>query len=247
MSSIINNGQQNKGTGTVQTTTQIKVMAAAVKAHVTIPMYFYNIIVPQLDGYFDLYPVNFDNDPRACCPLHDEDTPSFRYYEDTQSFYCFGCAKGGNVINLHMYFAEKMNGKMPSKDEAIAFLYQYFVKGHESETFIDQKAQKIDKKERFNTDSEVVKFNIYRTNLENSITVDKNIKQEIKEQMWDVLDHIDMLLSKDLIKVDNAEEYIKQKVKELITVDASPQQHKLIQLGKTEGNMLYLRSNPSKR
>lgn len=36
------------------------------------------------------------------CPLHNEDTPSFTWYKDTNSFYCFGCHEGGNVITLYM-------------------------------------------------------------------------------------------------------------------------------------------------
>lgn len=216
MSTFQNSNSQNNR---ILPVSQIKMMATAVKKQVTIPMYFYNIIIPQLGSYFDNYPVNFDNDPRACCPLHDEDTPSFRYYENTNSFYCFGCTKGGDVIYLHMYFAEKMNGKRPTKDEAIAFLYQYFVQGHESETFIDKKAQKIDVQERLNTDKDIVRFNYYRFNIENTVTFDNNIKLDTKKQIWEILDNIDMLLSKDLIKVDNAEKYIRQKVKELVTIE----------------------------
>lgn len=223
---------QQVTSGTIAKQSEIRVMAASVKANVTVPMYFYNIIIPQLGSYFDNYPVNFDNDPRACCPLHDEDTPSFRYYEDTNSFYCFGCQKGGDVVNLHMYFAEKMNGKKPTRDEAIAFLYQYFVKGHESETFIDKASQTIGGTEKLNTDKQIVKFNIYRVNLENSITFDRNIDIGVKEQLWRELDTIDMLLSKDLIKADNAEKYLKDKVRELITKDASVlAQRKYIKIG----------------
>ena len=64
----------------------MKQRKAEVLAKVSIPMYFYNVIVPQLGDYYDLYPVDFDSKPVVCCPLHDEDTPSFRYYEDTNSF-----------------------------------------------------------------------------------------------------------------------------------------------------------------
>lgn len=34
------------------------------------------------------------------CPFHNEKTPSFTVYNDTQSFYCFGCGAGGDAIGF---------------------------------------------------------------------------------------------------------------------------------------------------
>ena len=36
------------------------------------------------------------------CPFHSEKTPSFTVFPDTQSFYCFGCGAGGDVITFIM-------------------------------------------------------------------------------------------------------------------------------------------------
>jgi hypothetical protein len=34
------------------------------------------------------------------CPLHPEKTPSFKVDSERQTFYCFGCNQGGNVISF---------------------------------------------------------------------------------------------------------------------------------------------------
>ena len=50
------------------------------------------------------------------CPFHSEKTPSFSVSPDKQIYYCFGCGKGGGVINFIM---EIENLSYP---EAVAFL-----------------------------------------------------------------------------------------------------------------------------
>jgi len=63
------------------------------------------------------------------CPFHSEKTPSCTVYTDSQSFFCFGCGAGGDVITFVMksenleyiealrYLAERGNIAMP--DEAL--------------------------------------------------------------------------------------------------------------------------------
>ncbi len=38
----------------------------------------------------------------GCCPFHNEKTPSFHVLQDKQYYHCFGCKKGGGVINFIM-------------------------------------------------------------------------------------------------------------------------------------------------
>ena len=37
---------------------------------------------------------------KGLCPFHGEKTPSFTVYPDTQSYYCFGCGNGGDVVTF---------------------------------------------------------------------------------------------------------------------------------------------------
>jgi hypothetical protein len=40
------------------------------------------------------------------CPIHNEVNPSFVVYLDSNTYYCFGCGKGGDVINLYQELNE---------------------------------------------------------------------------------------------------------------------------------------------
>lgn len=66
----------------------------------------------------------------ACCPFHHEDNPSFQVRQDQQTFFCFGCKKGGNVITFIMeqerltypeaieFLANRANIKIPDDFES---------------------------------------------------------------------------------------------------------------------------------
>ena len=44
----------------------------------------------------------------ACCPFHDEKTPSFSVNPEKQFYYCFGCGAGGNAVSFIMDY-ERMD------------------------------------------------------------------------------------------------------------------------------------------
>jgi len=60
-----------------------------------------NDIVDVVSSYVDLKKRSGSN-RFGLCPFHSEKTPSFSVSPDKQMYYCFGCSKGGGVINFIM-------------------------------------------------------------------------------------------------------------------------------------------------
>lgn len=54
----------------------------------------------NIDDLMKNYGIQTNRQGVACCPLHNEKTPSFKVYPKTNSFYCFGCGAGGDVIKF---------------------------------------------------------------------------------------------------------------------------------------------------
>ena len=59
-----------------------------------------NDIVDVVGGYVPL--TSKGGSYWGCCPFHNEKTPSFHVLQDKQFYHCFGCKKGGGVINFIM-------------------------------------------------------------------------------------------------------------------------------------------------
>lgn len=57
------------------------------------------------------------NSYKACCPFHNEKTPSFHVRGDKQVFHCFGCGKGGDVFRFVM---ERENVPFPEAAHLLA-------------------------------------------------------------------------------------------------------------------------------
>lgn len=66
-------------------------------------------IVDLIDGYVPLKKAG--NNYKACCPFHNEKTPSFTVSASKQFYHCFGCGENGTAISFlmnydHMEFRE---------------------------------------------------------------------------------------------------------------------------------------------
>ena len=57
-------------------------------------------IVDIIDSYVPLKKTGKNHN--ACCPFHDEKTPSFSVNQDKQFYYCFGCSASGTAITFLM-------------------------------------------------------------------------------------------------------------------------------------------------
>ena len=87
-----------------------------------------NDIVDVVGSYVSLTPKG--GSFWGCCPFHNEKTPSFHVLPDKQFYHCFGCKKGGGVINFIMeieglsfpeaveFLAKRANIPLPAEDEA---------------------------------------------------------------------------------------------------------------------------------
>jgi DNA primase len=64
-----------------------------------------------IGSYITLIPVG--KNYKACCPFHNEKTPSFQVNPDRQFYYCFGCKRGGDIFSFvqeieHVDFKESL-------------------------------------------------------------------------------------------------------------------------------------------
>lgn len=79
---------------------------------------------------------------QACCPFHNEKSPSFSVSQEKQFYYCFGCGAKGNVVSFLMEFDRL---EFPEAIEELANIYGLEVpreKGNFTQTTPEQKSQR---------------------------------------------------------------------------------------------------------
>ena len=79
-------------------------------------------IVDVINSYIPLKKMG--RDFKACCPFHQEKTPSFVVNQQRQWYHCFGCGKHGNVISFVM---ERENVDFPNAVSILARKYQIYI------------------------------------------------------------------------------------------------------------------------
>lgn len=189
-------------------------MRDAVKEGISVPKYFYEIIVPDMPEYF-IYDVDFEVRPFVQCPLHGEDTPSLKYYDETNTYYCFGCRSGGDVIKLHMEYMDKCRGEEIKYRDAVKFLYKYFIEGQQVE--ISKKSNKLKNNEaELSNNIEIGRFTKYIRNTERALQ--KNYKMEIKKkkEIYDCIDSIELLVSINKLNATNGMGIVKEVIRETV-------------------------------
>jgi DNA primase len=76
---------------------------------------------------------------KVVCPFHKENTPSLAVYEDTNSFYCYGCGAGGDSIDF-------VRGMDPDKSFKDAVTSIEKIIGGKLELSNDDEKKRVDKK-----------------------------------------------------------------------------------------------------
>lgn len=98
---------------------------------IDIPTYYNDVVNSR---------VNLLSQSLVCCPLHDETTPSFKYFSETKSFYCFGCERSGSIVELHHHLVQRSNENYTKSRAVIDLSKDYKIKIPNifDDTFVDE-------------------------------------------------------------------------------------------------------------
>lgn len=182
---------------------KIRALAKVVKQKVSIPDYMEEIAYPELGSYFGEVPFKYRD--VCCCCLHHEKTASMRYYPDTESFYCFGCDTGGNVINLHIQFVKRNKGVEIEYEEAVEFLYNYFVLENKTVELSKERSKigltaeqimEIEKDEQAVKEENVIRMRFTKAvgNVEGLLLGSTTLPQSVKNNIFNTIDSLEILV-----------------------------------------------------
>lgn len=170
---------------------------ALIKKAVTMQMYFDKLVIPAMPDYYSSVTVDFEADRRTLCPLHDENTPSFRWYPEDNSYYCYGCGKGGDVIYLHTMFMEILTGKKPLFSDAVDEMYKFFIEGREQEVNkrLKENSDSLFEEEPLSTNVELVRYGRKVQEIEDREIRNRKLSLSDLTELYSLIDKYNMLVS----------------------------------------------------
>lgn len=188
----------------------------SIKNKVSIPDYVKDVVMQEMPWYFNDYTVDFDLKLYIKCPIHGEDTPSFRYYPESNTFYCFGCGAGGDVINLHKAFYKSLSDRDVGTEEAVTFLKNRFIDKLRDKRSVNLQNKIVPKGKIENTGKDLLKLERYYRELDSTLKVDTSLSDNTKNKIFDIIDNGLSLVESDKISALEAIAYIKRNYSEII-------------------------------
>lgn len=188
----------------------------SIKTKVGIPDYVKDVVMQEMPWYFNDYTVDFDLKLYIKCPIHGEDTPSFRYYPESNTFYCFGCGAGGDVINLHKAFYKSLSDRDVGTEEAVTFLKNRFIDKLKDKSSVNSQNKIVPKSKIENTGKDLLKLERYYRELDSTLKVDTSLSDNTKNKIFDIIDNGLSLVESDKISALEAIAYIKRNYSEII-------------------------------
>lgn len=131
-----------------------------IKQNLSIEDYFNEVMLPDLEDYYDgVRRIEFDN-RFIRCPFHNEEEGSFKVYGATNSFYCFGCGRGGDVIAMHREHL-LVNKQSPQKFDVVEnFLYNLAKDIGNGKSKVQVAKLKEENKEIINSKQDLLRYTI---------------------------------------------------------------------------------------
>lgn len=188
----------------------------AIKSKVTIADYVKDVIIPEMPWYYSDYTVDFNLKLYIKCPIHGEDTPSFRYYPESNTFYCFGCGAGGDVINLHKAFYKSLSDRDISTEDALSFFRNKFIDKLQSKNTDSLKNKILPKGKVLSNSKDLSKLERVYRDLDDTLRVEYSLSDSIKNKIFDAIDNAISLVELEKISALDAIAYIKENYKEAL-------------------------------
>ena len=132
---------------------------------------------------------------KACCPFHEEKTPSFTVSTDKQFYHCFGCGEHGTAVGFlmeyaHLSFVEAIEELAAHASIEIPYEQQHFTpKPSDSDNLLDllQQAMQFYKQELRNDSALAKKAIAYLKDRGLSGQTARNFEMGLAADSWDAL------------------------------------------------------------